>query len=96
MQKRGMNCETLLVSFRQKLLIQRYAQNTVNSYVEYAKIFLDFVKEYNTLQEVPISVIESFINQKVLKDKISVSYQKALVGAIRKLYLLKIISRSPL
>jgi site-specific recombinase XerD len=35
---------------------------------------------------VPLSHIESFINEKVKHEQISVSYQKGLVGAIKKLY----------
>lgn len=34
----------------------------------------------------PLSHIESFINEKVKHEQISVSYQKGLVGAIKKLY----------
>lgn len=41
---------------------------------------------FNTLAEVPISEIELFINQKVRAENISVSYQKGLVGTMKKLY----------
>jgi len=35
---------------------------------------------------VPLSLIESFINEKVKHEQISVSYQKGLIGVIKKLY----------
>jgi len=42
--------------------------------------------KYHTLNEIPISEIEAFINAKVFKDNISASYQRSLVGAIKKVY----------
>jgi len=35
---------------------------------------------------VPLSHIESLINEKVKREQISLSYQKGLVSAIKKLY----------
>lgn len=81
-----MNSERILRAFEKKLTTQRYASNTIRSYKDYASLFLKHVGNYEFLKDVPISYIESFINQKVQNDSISVSYQKGLVGAIKKLY----------
>ena len=64
--------------------MQRYAGNTIRSYKDYASIFLKHVSKYPSLEEIPLSDIEAFINEKVQNGKISVSYQKGLVGAIKK------------
>lgn len=42
------------------------------------------MSKYRTLNEIPVSEIESFINAKVFQDKISASYQRSLGGAIKK------------
>ncbi|MGY4385716.1 integrase/recombinase XerD [Pedobacter sp. UYP24] len=81
-----MNSEDILMAFEKKLIIQRYAINTIKSYKDYASLFLKHVNDYPFLKEVPVSAVESFINDKVTKQRISVSYQKGLVGAIKKLY----------
>jgi len=44
------------------------------------------MSEYDNLKEIPVSEIEGFINRMVTDNKISVSYQRSLVGAIKKLY----------
>lgn len=79
----GMNTDKIIETLEQKLLLQRYTPNTIKAYKDYAKIFLSTVSEHNTLENVPISCIEEFINHKVLVDSISPSYQKGLVGAIK-------------
>lgn len=81
-----MNSETILIKFEKKLTTQRYASNTIRSYKDYASLFLKHVDSYTSLKDVPLVKIESFINEKVEKEQISVSYQKGLVGAIKKLY----------
>ncbi len=50
------------------------------SYCSYAKFFLAHMSKYHTLNEIPISEIEAFINEKVFQDNISASYQRSLVG----------------
>lgn len=81
-----MNSEIILETFEKRLLMQRYAGNTIRSYKDYASIFLKHVSKYPSLEEIPLSDIEAFINEKVQNGKISVSYQKGLVGAIKKMY----------
>jgi site-specific recombinase XerD len=44
------------------------------------------MEKYNDLDSIPISEIEQFINDKVVKDNISASYQRSLVGSIKKIY----------
>ncbi|WP_262887188.1 tyrosine-type recombinase/integrase [Sphingobacterium sp. SGR-19] len=81
-----MDNETILKTFEKKLTTQRYANNTVKAYKDYARLFLKYVDNYPSLESIPITIIESFINEKVQKEKISISYQKGLVGAIKKIY----------
>lgn len=81
-----MNSEVILNTFEKRLLMQRYAGNTIRSYKDYASIFLKHVTKYPSLGEIRLSDIEAFINEKVQNGKISVSYQKGLVGAIKKMY----------
>ncbi|ADY51152.1 integrase family protein [Pseudopedobacter saltans DSM 12145] len=81
-----MDSETILTSFEKKLVIQRYASNTIRSYMDYAGLFLKYVDKFASLKDVPIAIIETFINEKVENENISASYQKGLVGAIKKLY----------
>lgn len=45
--------------------MQRYAGNTIRSYKDYASIFLKHVSKYPSLEEIPLSDIEAFINEKV-------------------------------
>ena len=95
-REEGMDSEGLIVSFRRKLEVQRFAPNTVKSYVDYARIFLTYMHRYQSLQSIPIDEIEAFINHKVLVEKISSSYQKGLVGAIQKLYLFEVGHKLPI
>ncbi|MBA5791735.1 tyrosine-type recombinase/integrase [Flavobacterium sp. xlx-214] len=81
-----MDSETIIKLLANRLTTQRYANNTIKAYCSYAQFFLDHMKKYNTLNDIPITEIELFINNKVLQDKISASYQRSLVGAIKKVY----------
>lgn len=81
-----MNSERILQAFERKLTTQRYASNTIRSYRDYASLFLKHVAQFEHLKDVPLSHVESFINDKVNREQISVPYQKGLVGAIKKLY----------
>lgn len=44
------------------------------------------MSDYISLTKIPVSEIEGFINSMVTDNQISVSYQRSLVGAIKKLY----------
>ncbi len=81
-----MDSETIIQTLSTRLATQRYANNTIKSYCGYAQIFLDYMMQYSNLNQIPISEIEAFINKKVLTDQISASYQRSLVGAIKKIY----------
>lgn len=81
-----MDSETIIKTLSSRLATQRYANNTIKAYAAYALLFLEHMKKYKTLKDIPIPEIEAFINIKVLKDKISASYQRSLVGAIKKIY----------
>lgn len=84
-----MDSETILKTLHDRLQLQRYANNannTIKSYCGYAQLFLEYMNKYHTLNEIPLAEIEAFINEKVLKDNISASYQSSLVGAIKKVY----------
>src|SRR5690606_6009668 len=39
-----MESEALILSFRQKLEVQRFAANTVKNYVDYARVFLKYMQ----------------------------------------------------
>lgn len=70
--------------FVQRLKMQRYAHNTLKAYVGNIGVFLSFMQK--NPQDIQEFEIEQFINFKVQVDKISVSHQKSLVGAIKKFY----------
>lgn len=81
-----MDSETILKTLQNRLKLQRYANNTIKSYCGYTQVFLEQMEKYNRLDEIPISEIELFINTKVIQENISVSYQRSLVGAIKKVF----------
>ena len=81
-----MDSETILKILQNRLKLQRYANNTIKSYCGYAQVFLEQMEKYNRLDEIPISEIELFINTKVTQENISVSYQRSLVGSIKKVF----------
>jgi integrase/recombinase XerD len=72
--------------FTQLLKIKRYSPNTIETYVSAFRQFLNHYKEIDidTFNE---KQIEKFINQQVLEKKISISYQKQLVAAIKFWYI---------
>lgn len=79
-----MDSETILKTLQNRLKFQRYANNTIKSYCSYTQVFLKQMENYNSLDEIPISEIELFINTKVIQENISASYQHSLVGVIKK------------
>src|SRR5690606_6367607 len=72
--------------FTQLLKIKRYSPSTIDTYVSAFRQFLNHYKEVDidTFNE---KQIEKFINQQVLEKKISISYQKQLVAAIKFWYI---------
>lgn len=81
-----MDGEVIIKTLSDRLTMQRYANNTIKAYCGYALFFLEYMKKYNSLDEIPIIEIEQFINTKVLQENISASYQRSLVVAIKKIY----------
>ena len=81
-----MDSETILKILQNRLKLQRYANNTIKSCCSYTQVFLEQMEKYNRLDEIPISEIELFINRKVIQENISASYQRSLVGAIKKVF----------
>lgn len=81
-----MDSEIIIKTLSCRLKLQRYANNTIKSYCGYAQVFLDYMYNYASLKDIPTTEIEKFINFKVEHENISASYQRSLVGAIKKIY----------
>jgi len=81
-----MDSEALILVMSERMALQCYSPNTIKAYKQYAQVFLQAMSDYTRLKKIPVSEIEGFINRMVTDNKISVSYQRSLVGAIKKLY----------
>ena len=81
-----MDSEALILVMTERMALQRYSPNTIKAYKQYAQVFLQAMSDYSSLKKIPVLEIEGFINRMVTDNKISVSYQRSLVGAIKKLY----------
>ena len=75
----------LLDDFEKLLQIKRYSNSTIGSY---KNALLKFINSFPSLrpQYLQKSDIQFFINQQVVQSKISQSYQKQLVGALKLFY----------
>lgn len=75
----------LLYDYIQLLKIKRYSNNTI---VAYKNVINKFTNYYNgvDLESLTKRDIEAYINTQVVQEKISQSYQKQMVGAIKFLY----------
>lgn len=71
-----------LEDFTKLLQIKRYSLRTIKTYKNALNVFFQAFPNRN-ITELPLKEIENFINHKVTVEKISVSYQKSLVGAIK-------------
>ena len=76
-----------IIEFEQKLIIQRYANNTQKAYLNCIKAFLKSFKNYD-LNEITEKNIENYIAYLIENKNKSDSYQKQMSGAINKFYLL--------
>lgn len=83
-----MESERILKTFSERMKMQRYADNTIKSYTDYVSQFLKAMHQFEKLSLIPIPNIEEYIKDKVHNGGISMSYQRSLIGAIKKLYLL--------
>lgn len=81
-----MDSEALILVMTERMALQRYSPNTIKAYKQYTQVFLQAMSDYTSLKKIPVSEIEGFINRMVKDNKISASYQRSLVGAIKKLY----------
>ncbi len=77
--------EDLVSKFKQKLLVQRYAQNTIKTYGNCLTKFLTVFQKYQ-LETVNEKNIENYIIHLLEKEKISDAYQKQLLGTIGKFF----------
>lgn len=74
--------ENIIAAFQQKLLLQRYAENTIKTYSGCLSKFLQAFHRYN-MEQVTERNIENYIYHLVETEKISDSYQKQMLGTIR-------------
>ena len=81
-----MDSEALILVMAERMALQRYSPNTIKAYMQYAQVFPQAMSSFTNLKDIPVSEVEGFINRMVTDNKISVSYQRSLVGAIKKLY----------
>src|SRR5690606_19931286 len=81
-----MDSERIVKVFIERMRVQRYSPSTIKSYSEYLKVFLQSMYQYEKMVFIPVEEIEAFINKKVKNENISASYQRSLVGAIKKAY----------
>ncbi|MEM9983061.1 MAG: site-specific tyrosine recombinase/integron integrase [Bacteroidota bacterium] len=77
--------EALVAKFKQKLAVQRYADNTIKTYGNCLKKFLYAFKKYQ-LTAVTEKNIENYITHLLETESISAAYQKQLLGTIGKFY----------
>lgn len=73
-----------LEKFKQWLFSKRYSENTVKTYGEALKSFLLFFRQ-KTVTEINNEDVIRYVNEYLLKNKLSASYQNQVVNAI-KLY----------
>lgn len=76
---------TYLDDFTKLLQIKRYSLKTIKTYKNALNVFVHAFP-HRDIAQLTVKEIEHFINQKVINDNISVSYQKSLVGAIKFFY----------
>ena len=68
--------------FKQLLEVKRYSFNSIETYCNAFRQFLNHFKGQDVDGLTPRQ-IEQFINTQVTENKISISYQKQLVAAIK-------------
>ncbi|NLJ82428.1 MAG: tyrosine-type recombinase/integrase [Bacteroidales bacterium] len=82
-----MDIHTLIKEFEQKMLLQRYSENSIRNYSSTIKSFLELAKrKYKHPDEIDDAGIEKYILWKVEKHCVSVSYQRLIVASIDKFY----------
>ncbi|MGC8866462.1 MAG: tyrosine-type recombinase/integrase, partial [Bacteroidales bacterium] len=71
-------------AFQRWLKFKRYSPNTIHTYSDALFVFLNFFKQKNTTNLSNNDVV-FFVNEHILKQKLSFSYQNQIINAI-KLY----------
>ena len=83
-----MHIDSLLKEFENKMLIQRYSENSIRNYSSTLKSFLELAqKKYTNPKDIDESIIEKYVLWKIEKHKISASYQRLIVASLDKFYL---------
>lgn len=72
--------------FKQLLEVKRYSINSIDTYVNAFRQFLLYFKDHD-VDVLNAKQIEQYINLQVTERKISISYQKQLVAAIKFWYI---------
>lgn len=73
---------TKVGKFVQWLRSRRYSENTVKTYTDAIRVFLQFFSD-KALAEIGNDDIISFNNGYILKNKLSASYQNQMVNAVK-------------
>ena len=82
MKKEGItNVSICLNAFEHKMTIQRYAKNSIKSYLNCFKFLLYYFYP-KTPKTISVDELEQYIHHKIEKDRISSSLQKQLLGSI--------------
>lgn len=81
--------QTGLAEFKKWLLHKRYSDHTIKTYVEAAKSFLVFIQPKPAPQATNSDMVR-YVNEYILKNKLSFSYQNQVVNAC-KLYFREVI-----
>lgn len=68
--------------FKRWLQSKRYSENTIKTYIEALKVFIDF-NDANVLNEISNDDFISFNTEYILKRKLSSSYQNQVLNAIK-------------
>lgn len=73
-----------ITQYKDLLVLKRYAQSTIKTYISQIKIFLTYVDK--DAHDITVKEIEMYIKKCVQKDKVSFSTQKAVLCTIRLFY----------
>ena len=75
----------LLIHFSDYMKTRRYSDNTINSYVECLRIFLNYHSQKHYL-EIDNNDVTLFNRDYILKQKLSATYQGQFINAIKLFY----------
>ncbi len=82
-----MNIDHLIISFEQKLKIERYSTNSIRNYSSTVRSFLKTASyKFSSPELLGEKEIEKYILWKIEKHRISFSHQRIIVASIDKFY----------